>query len=58
MLDRLAAIEARYDELDRLLSDPDVSSDYEKVAEYSKERSSLTEIVEAYRAVSARNGRT
>ncbi len=49
MLDKLAAIEARYDELDRLLSDPEVSSDYEKVAEYSKERASLSEIVEAYR---------
>ena len=33
---------------DSLLSDPDVMSDYTKVAEYSKERSSLTEIVEHY----------
>ncbi len=49
MLGKLAAIEARFDELDRLLSDPDVLSDYEKIAEYSKERSSLTEIVTAYR---------
>src|ERR1044072_8775462 len=49
MLDKIAAIEGRYDELDRLLSDPDVMSDYEKIAEYSKERSSLTEMVEAYR---------
>ncbi len=49
MLGKLAAIEARFDELDRLLSDPDVLSDYEKIAEYSKERSSLAEIVTAYR---------
>jgi len=49
MLDKLAAIDARYAELDRLLSDPDILSDYEKIAEYSKERSSLTEMVEAYR---------
>jgi peptide chain release factor 1 len=49
MLDKLAAIEARYDELERLLSDPDVISDYSKIAEYSKERSGLSEIVEAYR---------
>ncbi len=48
MFDKLAGIEARYHELDRLLSDPDVLSDYEKIAEYSKERSSLTGIVEAY----------
>ncbi len=49
MFDKLAATEARYGELERLLSDPEVISDYEKVAEYSKERSGLTEIVEAYR---------
>ncbi|MFQ3566320.1 MAG: peptide chain release factor 1 [Aggregatilineales bacterium] len=50
MLDKLAAIEARYNELERLLSDPDVINDYSKIAEYSKERSALTEIVETYRA--------
>ncbi|MEP7294140.1 MAG: peptide chain release factor 1 [Chloroflexota bacterium] len=49
MFDKLAATNNRYTELDRLLSDPEVSSDYEKITEYSKERSSLTEIVEAYR---------
>ena len=49
MLDKLAAIEARYTELDRLLSDPQFMNDYEKIAEYSKERSGLTEIVEAFR---------
>ncbi len=48
MLDRLATIELRYNELDRLLSDPEVNGDYEKVAEYSKERSGLSELVEAY----------
>ena len=42
MLDRLASIDARYSELDRLLGDPEVMSDYEKIAEYSKERSNLT----------------
>jgi peptide chain release factor 1 len=50
MLDKLAAIEARYNELERLLSDPAVINDYSKIAEYSKERSALTEIVETYRA--------
>ncbi len=49
MLDKLAAIEGRYDEIDRLLSDPAVMNDYDKIAEYSKERSGLTEIVEVYR---------
>jgi peptide chain release factor 1 len=49
MYDKLAAIESRYDELERLLSDPAVLSDYDKIAEYSKERASLSEIVETYR---------
>ena len=49
MLEKLAGIEARYDELERLMADPDVMSDYAKVAEYAQERASLAEIVEAYR---------
>src|SRR5690606_2514649 len=49
MLDKLAAIEARYEELERLLSDPAVLNDYEKMAQYSKERSGIEEIVEVYR---------
>jgi peptide chain release factor 1 len=49
MLDKLAQIERRYEELDRLLSDPATMNDYEKLAEYSKERSGLTEIIETYR---------
>lgn len=49
MLEKLADIESRYDELERLMSDPAVLSDYNRIAEYSKERSSLAEIVENYR---------
>jgi peptide chain release factor 1 len=48
MLDKLAAIEARYDELERLLGDSAVISDYDKLAEYGKERSALAEIVNVY----------
>ena len=50
MFDKLAAIEARYDELERLLGDPAVMTDYTRVAEYSRERSTLSEIVEVYRS--------
>ncbi|MBE2270100.1 MAG: peptide chain release factor 1 [Anaerolinea sp.] len=53
MLDKLAGISARYEELERLLSDPDVMNDYAKVAEYSKERSNLQEIVDSYRVYKA-----
>ena len=49
MYEKLAAIEGRYEELERLLGDPEVLSDYTKIAEYSKERSSLGEIVDAFR---------
>ncbi len=48
MFDRLAALARRYDELERLLSDPSVMGDYEKMAEYGKERRSIEAIVEAY----------
>jgi len=49
MFDKLAGIEARYDELERLMSDPAIMNDYTKVAEYAQERSGLTEMVEAFR---------
>ena len=48
MLARLSAVEARFDELTRMLADPDVAQDYEKVAEYAKERADLEERVGLY----------
>ncbi|MCK6578490.1 MAG: peptide chain release factor 1 [Anaerolineae bacterium] len=48
MYDKLIAIEARYNELERLMGDPAIMNDYELIAEYNKERSNLAEIVEAY----------
>jgi len=48
MLDKLASIEARYYELERLMSDSATANDYALITEYAKERSSLQEIVEAY----------
>jgi peptide chain release factor 1 len=49
MLEKLAAIEARYNELEKLMSDPAAMNDYSKIAEYSKERAGLSDIVEHYR---------
>jgi peptide chain release factor 1 len=49
MLEKLAGIVSRYDELEQLMADPTVAADYEKVAEYAQERSSLQPIVEGYR---------
>jgi peptide chain release factor 1 len=49
MLESLAAIEARYDEIAQLLADPEIATDYERVAELAKERSDLQDLVETYR---------
>jgi peptide chain release factor 1 len=49
MLERLAGIEERYEELERLMADPAVITDYTKVTEYAQERSGLIDLVEAYR---------
>src|SRR5699024_9027357 len=49
MLDRLQSLEDRYNELNKLLSDPDVISDVNKLREYSKEQSGLEEAVQTYR---------
>ncbi|PWU67003.1 peptide chain release factor 1 [Gracilibacillus dipsosauri] len=49
MLDRLESLEARYDKLNELLSDPEVINDSQKLREYSKEQSDLQDIIVAYR---------
>ncbi|WP_099354602.1 peptide chain release factor 1 [Fredinandcohnia onubensis] len=49
VFDRLAAVEARYEKLNELLSDPDIVSDTNKLREYSKEQSDIQETVEKYR---------
>lgn len=48
MLDRLEAIHRRYEELSRLLCDPEVINDTKKLREYSKEQSDLEEQNQAY----------
>ncbi len=49
MFDKLAGIEARYQELDRLLSDPQIlNGEYSKVTEYAQERSQIEPLVEGY----------
>ncbi|GGE82022.1 peptide chain release factor 1 [Priestia taiwanensis] len=49
MLDRLQAVEDRYDKLNELLSDPEIINDSKKLREYSKEQSDIQETVETYR---------
>jgi peptide chain release factor 1 len=48
MLDKLESVEARYEELGRLLADPGVASDYVKASDYAQERSALEDVVRTY----------
>ena len=50
MLEKLSEVENRYREIESLMSDPAIATDYERVAELAKERSSLQDVVDAYRA--------
>ncbi|WP_052254782.1 peptide chain release factor 1 [Salinicoccus sp. YB14-2] len=49
MFDQLEIIENRYEQLNELLSDPDVVSDPDKLREYSKEQSDLQKTVDVFR---------
>jgi peptide chain release factor 1 len=49
LLEKLAGIEARYEELNTSMSDPAVIGDYTRLREVGQERMALQPIVEAYR---------
>jgi peptide chain release factor 1 len=49
MLDRLQAVEDRYERLNELLSDPEVINDSNKLREYSKEQSHIQDTAMAYK---------
>jgi len=49
MLDKLASIEKRYDEIESMLADSATMNNYEKVVELSKERSLIEDIVKEAR---------
>ncbi len=49
LTEQLSRVEERYEELDRLMADPDVLADYERVLELAQERSSLEDLVGAFR---------
>lgn len=48
MIERLNIIEARYKELETMLANPDILSDYNKMKSLSKEKSSLEETINKY----------
>lgn len=49
MLDKLAAIEARYEELNQLMASPEVISEPQLLVKYSQEQASLEDLVQASR---------
>jgi len=54
MFEKLSGIEDRYQELERLLADPEVVADYENIVKYSKERAEIDDIVKIYREYKAK----
>jgi peptide chain release factor 1 len=50
MLDRLQQVKARYDEITRLLSEPDVVANAERFRELSREHKALSPIIKAFGA--------
>ncbi len=49
LTEQLSRVEERYEDLDRLMADPDVVADYARVLELAQERSGLEELVSAFR---------
>lgn len=49
MLDKLQAVEERFQELEKLISDPEVINRQDQWREYTKEHSQLSDTVEVYR---------
>ena len=49
MLDRLESIEKRYDELERLIAQPEISTDHEKLQSLAKEQAGIEDLVAKYR---------
>ena len=53
MLDKVRLVEERYEELSRLMADPELVMDHLKVTEYAQEQAEIQELVQAYRRYEA-----
>jgi len=49
MLKKLEQVEERFEELTRLMADPEIAQNYGRVAEYAKERAEIEDLVTTYR---------
>ena len=53
MLERMRAVEDRFEELDRMMADPEVAADYTRVQEMAKEQANLRNVVSLARELRA-----
>jgi peptide chain release factor 1 len=53
MLDKLARVEERYDELNQLMADPEVATDPVRVRGYAREQAEIEALVQTYRRYEA-----
>jgi peptide chain release factor 1 len=53
MLDKVRLIEERYEELNRLMAEPEVATDPARVMEYAQEQAQIGDLVQAFRRYSA-----
>jgi peptide chain release factor 1 len=53
VLDKVKLIEERYEELNRLMADPEVVTDHVKVAEHAQEQAEIADLVQTYRRYKA-----
>jgi peptide chain release factor 1 len=54
MLDKLAKIENRFEEIEKMLCDPEIISQRESFTKLSRERSEIVDLVQAYRQLKSR----
>lgn len=55
MLDKLRLIEERYEELNRMMAEPEVATDPTKLMEYAQEQAQIGDLVQAFRRYSSRD---
>ena len=48
MIDKVAAVAARYEELNRIMADPEVATDPDLIREYAQEQSDISDLYRAY----------
>ena len=56
MYEKLDLIEKRYEELNRLMADPEVATDPDRLREYAQEQAEIEELVQKYRQYKATEG--